>query len=74
MVNHPIHYGGDTTYECIKVLKNWMSKDEYIGFCKGNTLKYLARVGKKDKALQEYKKAAWYLNKLIEAMEEIDKI
>ena len=28
MVNHPSHYGGDTTYECIKVLKAWMSKEE----------------------------------------------
>jgi len=70
MVNHPNHYGGDTTYECIKVLKNWMTKDEYIGFCKGNALKYLCRSGKKDEILQEYNKAKWYLEKMIECMGE----
>lgn len=68
MVNHPIHYGGeDNPYECIKVLKEWLSKEEYKGFLKGNTLKYLCRQGKKDDSLQELKKAKWYLEKLIEA-------
>ena len=68
MVNHPIHYGGDTEYECIKVLKAWMTKDEFIGFCKGNALKYLCRSGKKDEILQEYNKAKWYIEKMIERM------
>lgn len=66
VIDHPQRYGGDTTYECIKVLQNWMSEDEYKGFLRGNTLKYLCRVGKKDEVVQELKKAAWYLNKLIE--------
>ena len=39
MVNHPSHYGGDTVYECIKVLKAWMSKEEYQGFLRGNAIK-----------------------------------
>lgn len=67
LVNHPEHYGGDTQYECIKVLKAWLSKDEYEGFLKGNAIKYLCRCGKKDSDLQELKKASWYLNKLIES-------
>lgn len=68
-VNHPEHYGGDTNYECIKVLGNWLTKEEMIGFCKGNVIKYLCRQGKKDDSLQEIKKANWYLNKLIEIMD-----
>lgn len=68
-VNHPLHYGGDTTYECIKVLKAWMSADEYRGFLRGNAIKYLCRTGKKDETVQELKKAAWYINKLIESYE-----
>ena len=68
MINHPIHYGGDTEYECIKVLNAWMTKDEFIGFCKGNALKYLCRSGKKDEILQEYNKAKWYIEKMIERM------
>ena len=70
MVNHPKHYGGDTTYECIKVLHNWMNKDEYFGFCKGNALKYLCRAGQKDETKQELQKAVWYINKMIEACNE----
>ena len=69
-VNHPKHYGGDTTYECIKVLKAWNSPEEFIGFCKDNAIKYLCRSGKKDETLQEYKKARWYIDELIKYLEE----
>lgn len=65
-VNHPERYGGDTTYECVKVLEAWMSPEEYKGFLKGNAIKYLCRAGKKDEIVQELKKADWYINKLIE--------
>lgn len=54
LVNHPQHYGGDTTYECIKVLKAWLSPDEYKGFLKGNAIRYLCRAGNKDAMLQEF--------------------
>ena len=68
-VNHPLHYGGDTPYECIKVLKAWVSDEEYRGFLRCNAIKYLCRTGKKDETVQELKKAAWYINKLIESYE-----
>lgn len=63
-VNHPNHYGGDTTYECIKVLKNWLEPSEYIGFCKGNALKYLCRLGKKGNPKEDLEKAIWYMEAL----------
>lgn len=69
-VNHPLHYGGDTPYECIKVLKAWVSDEEYKGFLRCNAIKYLCRTGKKDETVQELKKAVWYINKLIESYEE----
>lgn len=72
-VNHPAHYGGDTQYECIKVLKSWLSPEEYAGFLKGNVIKYLCRQGKKDESKQELKKANWYLEKLIETFEDEEK-
>ena len=65
-VNHPERYGGDTVYECIKVLEAWLPPEQCKGFLRGNALKYLCRVGKKDNTVQELKKAEWYLNKLIE--------
>lgn len=59
-VNHPPHYGGDTTYETIKVLRAW---ELDRNFCLGNAVKYLSRAGKKDpaKLLEDLRKAAWYL-------------
>jgi hypothetical protein len=35
-VNHPAHYGGDTTYEAIKVIEAWN-----LGFHDGNAVKYI---------------------------------
>jgi len=65
-INHPERYGGDKIYECIKVLEAWLPPEQYKGFLRGNTLKYLCRVGKKDDSVRELQKAGWYLNKLIE--------
>lgn len=67
-VEHPSHYGGaDNPYEVIKVLRSWMSDDEFAGFCIGNVIKYVARAGKKDpeKGLEDLKKASFYLNFII---------
>ena len=42
-VDHPSHYGGaDNPYEAIKVIEAWQ-----LGFCLGNTVKYISRAGKK---------------------------
>lgn len=61
------HYGGpDNPYEAIKVIHAWG-----VGFCLGNTLKYICRAGKKpgDTTLKDLKKAAWYLNEHIRDLE-----
>lgn len=61
-VNNPSHYGGaDNPYEAIKVIDAWD-----LNFNLGNTVKYIARCGKKDDELQELEKAAWYLNNEIQ--------
>lgn len=63
-VNHPRHYGGDTTYEVIKVIEAWG-----LGFNLGNTVKYIGRAGKKGLPLKDLKKAAWYLQREIQQIE-----
>lgn len=63
-VNHPPHYGGDTTYEAIKVIEAWR-----LGFSLGNAVKYICRSGGKGKQLEDLRKAAWYLQREIEHME-----
>lgn len=66
-VNHPAHYGGgDNLYEAIKVIEAWE-----LGFCLGNAVKYIARAGKKSPdVLTDLRKAAWYLNREIERLEQ----
>lgn len=62
-VNHPSHYGGaDNLYEAIKVIEAWD-----LGFCLGNTVKYISRAGKKYGAeeLVDLRKARWYLDREI---------
>jgi hypothetical protein len=43
-----------------------MTSDEFVGYLKGNILKYVGRFKFKGKPLQDLQKAEWYLNKLIE--------
>ena len=41
-VNHPKHYTvGDI--EVIECIKDKLTKDEYIGYCMGNVIKYVSR-------------------------------
>lgn len=67
VVDHPDHYGGDSTYETIKVIDAWG-----LDFCLGNAVKYISRAGKKDptKVIEDLKKAIWYIEHEIELMEE----
>lgn len=73
MINYPPHYtsGGIENVDFI------MQKE--LNFCLGNVIKYVVRAGKKKssnrsitldaKALEDLKKASWYLNKEIEFRE-----
>lgn len=63
-VDHPAHYGGaDNPYEVIKVLEAWLTPEEFVGFLKGNVIKYQARARLKGGA-EDCAKAAWYANYL----------
>ena len=64
-VNHPAHYGGgDNPYEVVKVVEAWgLDQDAYLF----NTVKYVARAGKKDptKLVEDLEKARFYLDRRI---------
>ena len=61
---NPTHYqiGG---IETINYLEAKLTPEEFKGYCKGNAIKYLSRAGYKGEERDDYKKAAWYLDKLI---------
>ena len=70
-VDHPHHYGGaDNPFETIKVLRAWLTPEQYGGFLRGNALKYLSRVGKKGDAGEDAAKARWYANAYVEFLKE----
>jgi len=60
-VNHPKHYT-DGKIEVIDFIE-----DKKLGFCLGNTVKYISRAGKKDpaKTIEDLEKAKWYLEREI---------
>lgn len=61
-VDHPAHYN-QGQIEVITVIEDWK-----LGFHEGNALKYLARWKQKGGG-EDLKKARWYLDRLIRAME-----
>ena len=69
-VNSPDHYNSNTI-ETIDLIRDSMESDEYRGYLKGNVFKYVSRCRYKEKEnpLKDLLKAQWYLNKLIEDME-----
>ena len=65
-VNHPEHYTSGGT-EVIDIIENYTGVISFLGFCRGNAIKYILRAGKKnkDKEIEDLEKAVWYLNKEI---------
>lgn len=59
---NPQHYRYHPSgIECIQVA-------EHMSYCLGNAIKYLWRAGKKGDAVEDLKKAAWYVNREIERL------
>lgn len=67
-INHPAHYN-DGKIEVIDYIE-----DKKLGFCLGNAVKYISRAGKKDssKEVEDLKKAAWYIERRIKELQEVD--
>jgi hypothetical protein len=63
-VNNPSHYttGG---IECIDAMQAMLSREEFIGYLRGNVFKYQWRYKHKN-GIEDLKKAQWYANRLIE--------
>lgn len=67
MVNHPSHYTSGKI-EVIEIMEDQMTEEEYRGYVKGQVIKYITRERHKN-GLEDLKKAAWYLNRLIKRLE-----
>lgn len=59
VINHPSHYTSHPSgVECIQVT-------EHMSFCLGNAVKYIWRADLKNDAVEDLKKAAWYIDREI---------
>lgn len=59
MVSHPPHYRNHPSgIECIQIT-------EHLNFCIGNAIKYLWRADDKGDALENLRKARWYVDREI---------
>lgn len=73
MVNHPPHYQSGSGLETIDVIEAFTEGLEGLeAVCTGNALKYICRWKHKN-GIEDLKKAAWYLNRLIYKLEANDK-
>lgn len=73
MVYHPSHYMSETGLEVIDVIEAFTFDLKGIeAVDTGNILKYVCRWKKKN-GLQDLRKAQWYLEHLIEHIENIEK-
>ena len=69
MVDSPAHYNmGDV--ECIDGIRAAIG-DSFIDYCRANALKYTWRMQHKGKALEDCKKALWYLEKVKEELQRV---
>jgi hypothetical protein len=68
VVNHPPHYT-ECGIECIEAIESQLTAEEYRGYLKGNCIKYLWRERHKG-GVESLKKAQWYLDRLIQYLED----
>ena len=61
-VNHPAHYEGNTSLECIDVMEIAFGAEAVGNFCLCNAFKYLWRYKHKG-GVEDVKKAKWYLDR-----------
>jgi len=70
LVNSPKHYNqGDI--ECIDAIRAMLNPEEFIGYLRGNSLKYRWRFRYKN-GVQDLDKAEWYENRLKEELKKLD--
>jgi hypothetical protein len=65
-VDHPIHYNSGQV-EVIDVIEDWVKSapDAVVGGLQWQVIKYVSRAWLKKDPLEDFMKARWYLNRLI---------
>lgn len=69
LINHPPHYTDGPPCESCGQRIECITVTRRMSFNLGNVVKYLWRAGKKGPELEDLKKARWYLDDAIRALE-----
>lgn len=65
VINSPSHYTEGRAIEPASAILDW-----HLSWCLGNVVKYVSRAGRKDDAVEDLRKAAWYLDREIKRLAE----
>ena len=68
LVNNPPHYNKGEI-ECIDAIEAMLTHEEYVGYLRGNSLKYRWRFRYKN-GIQDLEKAKWYEQRLMEILKQ----
>ena len=69
LVDKPPHYN-QGKFETFDVILDTLKKENAIAYCHGTIIKYVLRMFYKESPLVNAKKARWFLDKLIQLLEE----
>ena len=67
-VNNPSHYTQGSV-ECIDAIEAALPTDQFIGFLRGQVIKYAWRLGLKGEAVEDARKGTWYFTRLVKTLE-----
>jgi len=72
LVNRPAHYAEGRKYEVIDVIEDSVqfAPNPVVGGLQWQVLKYVHRCWNKDVPVRDLSKARWYLNRLIDSLEQ----
>ena len=70
VVNKPKHYN-QGTIECIDAIEAMLTHEEFVGYLRGNSLKYRWRFSYKN-GTEDLLKAQWYERKILKVLEDKD--
>ena len=71
MVNKPPHYTNGFI-ECIEYMEDVLSRDEFIGYLRGQVIKYNHRLMLKGNPQQDAAKMVWYAEKLRDTLTDVE--
>jgi hypothetical protein len=61
-VEHPSHYTAGPI-ECIDAIESALTPEQFIGYCRGNAMKYAWRADRKHNAVEDLQKARFYIER-----------